>query len=114
MGVSEDCTACDSNVEISQRMRDRGFYQCNPTLSSYDVINCSPVLVAGVKKLGTNLWLDTSTDIDLPTAGKTVDSLLCQNAQFVDYPVIASIQGSNGITPDQYDFYGQTLRTTDT
>ena len=40
MGVSEDCTACDSNVEISQRMRDRGFYQCNPTLSSYDVINC--------------------------------------------------------------------------
>jgi len=43
-----------------------------------------------------------------------VDSLLCQNAQFEDYPVIASIQGSNGIAPDQYDFYGQTLRNTDT
>lgn len=87
----------------------QGYFQCNPRLSSYDAVNCLPVLVSGINKLGTDLWLDSTTDIDDPIASKTVDSNLCLNSSNENYPVVASVQGINGITPDLYDFYGQRL-----
>ena len=87
-------------------MIDKGYYQCNPNLETYDAIKCTPVLTSGIKRLSSNSWLDSSTDVDDPTAGKTADALLCKDVALEDYPIIASIQGYSSITPDLYDFYG--------
>lgn len=58
--------------------------------------------------LNSDLWLDSSTDIDEPFDIKIEDGFYCQDLNGLDYPALISTQGLevNGIIPDKYDFFG--------
>lgn len=60
-------------------MFDLGFTQCLSGSYSYNPIYCEPVVVSSIRELGTDYWLDSTTDYDQPTAGKTVEDPICAN-----------------------------------
>ena len=67
---------------MSDRLIAQGYFQCNPTLETYNSSFCAPILVASIRQLNTSQYLDTKTDIDGPTSGKIVDAELCKDSSF--------------------------------